>query len=406
MGLYTGGAYLHLGVKSMVEFVPFAGYAPVLRDGEKIGDRIAPSFAAEGAIGDLRGHHCNVTRFTSGIENGRYLNCSRELSEAIENGDLAQDSESFYVYRQTIGTSVRIGIIGSMRLSAYDCNGVMPMESVSSKNRNDRLALLKDTCTDSEPVLGIIQSMTDSLRTRIQEAGEPVFEFTDSDGFKHEILRVSDINITSAITAEIADQRVMIAGGQSEYEAALAHSQEDPGSVSRSYVMTLLLPADDAGLALRPMHRLVKAGDIGETSAIKKICKTAETEIFEIGAHMISELGNHTFGIAFRSGRGMVVDPKTIGDSPLSGYDVHVAQETVLNGVYKADEGKSKITYCADMIKATELLGTGGYDLAVLFNEPDLDRIWHIVFSGKRIPKHSVSFGPPFLSGFVYRRIE
>lgn len=385
----------------MVEFVPFAGFVPVLGNGESIGDRIAPSHAAEGAAGDFRDHRLYVAGSVSG--NGGCRDCSRELSETIINGDLAQDPESFYAYRRTIDGRKIVGIIGALRLEAFGEGRVMPLDSTSSKMRNDRLALLRDVRADAEPVLGIVRSVAGFFRDGMPEGAEPVFEHVDSEGAVHELFRITDEGIASMITAEMANQKVLIAGGQAEYEAALMHSSENPDSLACAYVMAMLVASDDAKQMARPVHRLLKAGDIGETGAIKKIMKNVDAVLFDSADDAIGEMGGHAFCIVFRSGRGMVADQKPSGSAPQPRLDVSIAQDAVINGVYKADEGKSKITYCDDAAEAIELVRSGGLDLAVLFNEPDLDRIWDVASSGKKAPKRSLSFGPPFPSGFVYR---
>ena len=83
----------------MVEFKPFAGYRPALKDNEKIEDRVSPPYdvIGEAYLKELQSHRNNVTRFTLMPKNGRYANSRKELDAAIADGSLLQDPESFCI---------------------------------------------------------------------------------------------------------------------------------------------------------------------------------------------------------------------------------------------------------------------------------------------------------------------
>ena len=82
----------------MVIFLPFPGYRPALKKGEKIDDRISPPYdVIDGDyLEKLQSLPRNVTRLTLMPENGRYGRSRRELDSWIDDGSLAQDPDSFY----------------------------------------------------------------------------------------------------------------------------------------------------------------------------------------------------------------------------------------------------------------------------------------------------------------------
>ena len=134
-----------------------------------------------------------------------YQNSRKELDAAIENGSLAQDPESFYLYRQTFddkGTQrTRTGIVGILRTEKFEEGNVIPHEETFSKVKADRLNLLRDMETHLESIFGIFDGFSADLSERIDESAVPLYEYTDKDGVTHRYFRISDKDVLSAITS-------------------------------------------------------------------------------------------------------------------------------------------------------------------------------------------------------------
>ncbi len=45
------------------------------------------------------------------------------------------------------------------------------------------------------------------------------------------------------------------------------------------------------------------------------------------------------------------------------------------------------------------------YDLAILLNDPSLQRIWNLSMAGKRMPKKTTYFFPKIWSGFIFYKM-
>ena len=395
----------------MVKFMPFAGYRPALKDNETIEDRISPPYdvIGESYLKELQSHPDNVTRFTLMPENGRYHGSRKELDKAIADGSLVQDTESFYLYRQTFddkGTQrTRTGIAGILRTEKFEEGNIIPHEETFSKVKADRLNLLRDMETHLESIFGIFDGFSEALSRRISETAVPLYKYTDKDGVTHEYLQIADVNVTSAITAELADQKMLIADGHHRYETALNYSLENPGDEKKAYVLATLVPADDAGLVIWPTHRLVTAEDIGENSAIKKISKSMKVEEVASPADLVAGLGDHKMGLLFKSGKCMFADYENSTDNPMWNLDTYIAQEAVINGVYKADEGKSSVSYDAETDSVLGKMERKEYDLAIILNDPSLQTIWDLSMIGKRMPKKTTFFFPKIWSGWVFYRM-
>ena len=395
----------------MVEFKPFAGYRPALKDNEKIEDRVSPPYDVIGEeyLRQLQSHHNNVTRFTLMPENGRYANSRKELDAAIADGSLIQDPESFYLYRQTFddkGTKrTRTGIVGILRTESFDKGNIIPHEETFSKVKADRLNLLRDMETHLESIFGIVDGFSSDLNSRIETCAEKMYEFSDKDGVTHSYYRISDPAVTAAMSEELSSQKMLIADGHHRYETALNYSNENPGNEKKAYVLATLVPANDEGLVIWPTHRLIDAEDIGENSAVKKISKTVEMTEVSGTDEMLSKLKDHKMGLIFRSGKCFLADYPAAGKDPMWNLDTYIAQEAIINGVYKADEGKSKVSYDAETPSVLKKMEAKEHDLAIVLNDPSLQTIWDLSMIGKRMPKKTTFFFPKIWSGFVFYRM-
>jgi uncharacterized protein (DUF1015 family) len=82
--------------------------------------------------------------------------------------------------------------------------------------------------------------------------------------------------------------------------------------------------------------------------------------------------------------------------------DTYVAQEKILKGVYKSDEGKATVTYDAEYDSVKAQMDAKKHDLSIILNDPSLQTIWDLSMIGKRMPKKTTFFFPKIWSGFVF----
>lgn len=394
----------------MVTFLPFPGYRPSLRDGEKIDDRISPPYDVIGDtyLKELQSKKNNVTRLTLMPVDGRYGESRKELESWIKDGSLVQDSDSFYLYRQTFSdhgvVKVRTGFVGKLKTEKYEEGHIIPHEETFSKVKADRLNLLRDMETHLESIFGIFEGFSDDLNAKIQKTAVPLYCYTDDSGVKHEYFGLSDENVTKAITEELKDQKMLIADGHHRYETALNYSLENPGNEMKSYVLATLVAADDKGLVIWPTHRLIKSDEISEKNVISKISSKMEMIEVSDADEMKEKLNDWEFGLMFRSGKCFLARYNGKED-PMWSLDTYVAQELIMKGIYKSDEDKATIGYDAEYPSAKKKMENKEYDLAIILNDPSLKTIWDLSMIGKRMPKKTTFFFPKIWSGFVFYKM-
>ena len=395
----------------MVTFLPFPGYRPSLKDGERIEDRISPPYDVIGddELKQLQSRPGNVTLLTLKPDADKRYRESRKTFESwIADGTLTKDDDSFYLYKQTFDdhgvTKTRTGFVGRLRTESFDKGNIIPHEETFSKVKADRLNLLRDMETHLESIFGIFEGFSDSLNDDIDRTAEKLYEMTDGTGVRHQYYRIGDRDVISRITEELKSQKMLIADGHHRYETALNYSLENPNDENKSFVLATLVPSDDEGLVIWPTHRLVRAEDIGENTAVKKIAKNISvTEVSK--EEMLSKLEHYHFGLLFRSGRCMLAKYDAEGKDPIWNLDTYIAQEIILNGIYKADEGKSSVSYDAELDSVLKKMDAKEYDVAVILNHPSLKSIWDLALIGKKMPKKTTFFFPKIWSGFVFYKM-
>lgn len=391
----------------MVTFLPFPGLRPNIRAGEHVGDRISPPYDVIGPdyLKELQSHPHNVTRLTLNPDaDKRYHGAREELDTWISDCSLKQDQDSFYIYEQTFddnGTQrVRRGIVGILKTEKYEDGNIIPHEETFSKVKADRLNLLRDMEAHLESIFGIFQGLTPDLNKTIRDHESLVYRYVDGDKVEHRYYRLSDPEITKQITEQLKDQKMLIADGHHRYETALNYALENPDDERKQFVLATLVASDDDGLVIWPTHRLVDAGDISERNAIKGISKAMTlTETNREGIE--SGLKDHMIGLIFKSGACYFADYDG-GNDPMWTLDTYVAQEKILKGVYKSDEGKADVTYDAELPSVLKKMDAKEHDLAIVLNDPSLQKIWDLSMIGKRMPKKTTFFFPKIWSGFVF----
>jgi len=392
----------------MVTFLPFKGYRPRLQAGEKIESRISPPYDVIGDeyLKQLQSNQYNVTNLTLSPDADKRYTASRKLlDEMIAQEILLPDQPSFYIYDQRFTSGGkeynRRGLVGILKTEEYSEGHIIPHEETFSKVKADRLNLLRDMETHLESIFGIFPGLGADLAKKVDNAARLCYRYVDSDGVEHRYSRVGDETICKEITEKLKDQNMLIADGHHRYETALNYAKENPDCEAKQYVLCTMVAADDQGLVIWPTHRLIDAEDIGETSALKKMeKKMVMKEVTE--EEMEAQLKDHLFGMIFKSGRCFLFDNKEQNENILFELDTYSAQENILKGIYKSDEGKSKVSYDAELESVKKAMAEKKHDAAIILNDPQLSTIWDLSEKGKRMPKKTTYFFPKIWSGWVF----
>jgi len=394
----------------VVTFLPFPGYRPVLKNGEKIEDRISPPYDVIGKeyLRVLQEHENNVTNLTLRPDiDRRYGGSRKELERMLSDGSLKQDLDSFYLYEQVFddhGTKkTRRGLVGILKTESYEGGNVVPHEETFSKVKEDRLNLLRDMEAHLESIFGIFDGLSPELDRKVVDTSKLIYRYMDGNGVDHRFNIISDPEILKRITSELKEKKMLIADGHHRYETALNYSLENPGDEKKGYVLATLVSSKDGGLVVWPTHRLVNSADVDAEDAKRKIFEALKVE--EVSEdRMESELKDWMMGLMFRDGKRYLAKYDG-GGAELCKLDTYVVQELILKKIYGYDEGRSVVEYDAEYPVVKKMMQKGDFDLAIVLNDPDLETIWGLSMKGIRTPKKTTFFYPKIWSGFVFYKM-
>lgn len=186
-----------------------------------------------------------------------------------------EEKPALYAYKQTYKgpdgrTTARIGVMGAVKLAAYDEGIVFPHERTLSGPKADRLQLMRATRTQLSPVFGLHFGAKTSVEQLIQPAlakTRPAMSVVDPDGVVNEMWVLTQPDLLHAVTDALQPAQIVIADGHHRYETALAFRDEqraragtDPQSEQSAwcYVLMMLVDIQSPGLTVFPTHRIVQ----------------------------------------------------------------------------------------------------------------------------------------------------
>ena len=332
----------------------------------------------------------NIVRLT---RPGRdYWRAARTFDEWLDNGILEPDPPSMYVHEVRFGGRRRRDLIGALRLQPYEDRVVLPHERTHSGPKEDRLALLRATKANLEPLWFVYEGRGSALPQIIEVVSgrNPAMTFKGPEGTQHRLWAISDPALHAAIHAALKPLPVLIADGHHRYETALSYAAEvggDPDAASR-FTLALLTDIDDPGLEVLPTHRVLKAG-VAVTGGEDK-ATLEET---------LGGLRGRVAAGTYRDHRFQVL--------PLEGELALVElHRQVIDNILGKRKAEDFLMYTRDPAEAVRWVDEGAGSAAFFLDAPDLRRVLKLAQEGKTLPQKSTYFHPKPPSGMVLFKLD
>jgi len=410
----------------LAKVIPFkAAHYNTGRFGREVTRLVAPPYdiidrAAERRLKDDR---LNITHITLGGEDDAYKVAARRLRRWLEDEVIVCDAEeSFFVYEQTFSTPeggqrIRSGIVGLVKLEDFSEGTVMPHEKTIPKHTADRLELLRAVSGDVEQIFLLYDDPSGNLEGLLAETRKNDAEmvFSDSDGVRHRILRISDPAKVEEIRRAFEPAKLLIADGHHRYETALAYRDERrgmswQGDAPFDYVLATLVSFHNPGLVVYPTHRLVQKVD---PALLRELPKRLEHE-FELkeceSADDLSKAVEHSKARAFGV---WILDPETYflatpkdqrqASNPIEDLPVWIVQEKVLKRHLGYSDHmldtKINIEYVKGTSPTKELMESGEYQACFFVKPPSVQQVMAVAQTGQKMPHKSTYFFPKIWSG-------
>ncbi len=212
-----------------------------------------------------RADACNSVRLIlprAAGDRDAYATAAQTLADWRSSGTLRVDPEpSLYPYRMTAvrpdgTTHTTLGVIGALALpDDGETGGVLPHERTLPKARSDRLALLRATRANLDPiwVLTLAVGLTELL-----EPFEVLESAVDPQGVRHELGVIDDPDRIARLRQLVTGHDAVLADGHHRFETACAYRREAGGTTGDGHIMCLVVELDDAQLDVRPFHRIIE----------------------------------------------------------------------------------------------------------------------------------------------------
>ncbi len=356
----------------------------------------------------------------------RYTRAAEHLRSWLNLGVLVRDpGPSFYVtehrFRGPDGADrVRRGLIARVRATAWEDSDLRPHEHTLRGPKEDRLALMRATATQTSPVFALWRGAGELGAALTAIAGAPAVAGGRTDGEiaseKHLLWVVDDPGRVKAIHDALSDASLYVADGHHRYETAAAYAAEraaagDGPDAHSQFALVYLSDADDPGISLLPTHRLLKPRT-GVAFSLDDLWmrlddgwELAPTDDLAAAAVAAAALGaeRHAFGVRAREGAAVLSRPRRATASPREALDVVVLQEQVLGpaGVDTAAIREGALAYTRSLDEVERAVVGRSALLGFVVNPATTAEVIAVADAGEVMPQKSTYFYPKVPTGLV-----
>jgi uncharacterized protein (DUF1015 family) len=345
----------------------------------------------------------------------RYAAAAASLARWRSDGVLQLDADpAFYEYRMAFdaddGRHVETrGVIGALQLPTEPGAGdILPHERTLPKARSDRLALLRATRANLDPIwiVSLAEGLTEFLDL-IEDDNPPVVSLED-DGTRHELWgHITTPEHVREIQSLIAGAPVVVADGHHRFETACKYRDEHPDDLCAGAIMALVVALADEQLAVHPIHRLLTdVADVRDRLApvftVEPAGPNEPDGVRALVARLEQESG---IGLVDRDGLALLrprADRLSARLEALPAPLRHVDSALFDVGIRPLVDDAS-LSYRADAATVASLVDKGTADAAVLLKPCAVDAIRDAALAGVRMPEKTTYFAPKPRTGMVFR---
>jgi len=337
-----------------------------------------------------------------------YAAAATDLAAWRHGGVMRQDAAAaIYVHDHEFSVGKtrirRRGVHCALRLHRPEEGIVMPHELTFPKAKEDRLALLRATRTNTSAIFAVFEDSRGEIAGGIArhiEGTKPTAEATVG-GDRHRVWAVGDRLAIGEFRDALAKRRVYIADGHHRYETALAYLAERGGAGADSpigYILAYLCSADDPGLRIFATHRVVR-GDGALDRAIDRYFERSRIDagaIDDIQPGIVVVRDGRYEQLTLKEGADLTSVRPAWRELPVA-----QAEELLLR---EAREAGAQIAYEHDTRAAIAAAEAGA--TAVLLRAVDPNTLRRVADAGEKLPQKTTYFYPKVPAGLVVRPLD
>jgi uncharacterized protein (DUF1015 family) len=375
---------------------------------------------ADNAVSVILPRGAEPGRATTDEPGDPYARAAARLERWISTGLYRVDPDpTLYVYEMETADGVTTrGLLGALELRDPADGVVLPHENTMAGPVADRLALMRATGADLEPIYLVYDGGGAASQIVASAADvDPLATAVTPDQTRHRLWGITDPLLHAAVDDDLAMRRALIADGHHRYATYRELQREmrnstGPGPWDRG--LALLVDSTAYGPQVHAIHRILVGFPLSD--ALDRAQRVATVTAVDSAEAGLTDLdGDAGFAAVLTDGRTSAIvhglDPTLVAGLRIDGepteladLDVTVLHRGLVERVWALRDTADTVGYAHSVSEAVaEASRSGG--TAVLLRPTPTAAVAAIAAAGARMPRKSTLFTPKPASGLVMRRL-
>jgi uncharacterized protein (DUF1015 family) len=389
-------------------------------------------------------HPYNVIRMELGKQhpntdtelNNVYTRAALTLAEWRLQEVLYQETAPcYYLYQQRFQHEgrnyTRTSLLARVRLEPWEARVVLPHEHIRTKDKEDRLHLLRAVSTNLSPIMSMYEDPQGRIRRLLtQYAEQAAVQIVDEIGEEHRLHPLTDSEQIALIQDFFASRQLYIADGHHRYTTALQYrdeiSEQRRGLNPQdgvNFVMMALIDIDDPGWLVLPTHRILF--DLS-SEQLQTLSPESLTRYFNVQALSSTQEGTETLEALAQAGlaqpalvlqtmeRTLLLKANEQGRARMErceyspawrALDVSQVQVLLLEDLLGLTAGDiaagRSVRYSHDTKQTLRDLENGAAQAVIFLNGMPLRQVCGVAQANDRMPQKSTYLYPKLATGLV-----
>ena len=369
--------------------------------------------------------------------------CAKKKFESWLSKKILEQKNRHAIYPYDIsfstpsGNSCRKGFVALVRVEDWESRIVRPHERTFDRVTEDRFRLLQATEAQFSQVFILYRHNPDAARILAKSERKKLYTVKDEAGNTHRLWEITDVDSLKSIHECLLEAVLYIADGHHRYATAIKYRNEMQKVYGKdplkpyNYLMAYLVDAEDPGLVVLPVHRVVTlpealdlkhiAASVSQIFDVETISHTKDLEPEQLCTNLIQRLDERPqrrgIGVVFGKRKmAQVWWQKTTDQNrllshlhpALSELDVMLLEEAVIKGVFKINpqslEAEKPIKFTIDAPGAVKALDEN--DLLFILRPTSVNQVLNVADTGLIMPHKSTYFSPKILTGLIINSLD
>jgi len=369
-------------------------------------------------------HHFTwLTKPTAGVLGDSYREADRMHREWLDEGVTRRAAQpSLYPYSIDLPDGGRrLGLTALVGLEEPSSGVIRPHEETLAKPLADRLALLRATEVDLEPVLLLSDDADGALDRLLNEdlaGATAAVDHRDEEGNRHQIFRLDGAGRIARYRACLGPAPAAIADGHHRYKVALQYARErgvlggesDPPATAAAK-LAVITSLHSPALEIKPIHRaLHEDPGLARTASRVAARTTVDAGDGRSFADAVAAAAQPAIGIVNRGDTPEIwtLDPGSAAAQRLSPgarrLSVALLHGDLLPGLGlpEASATDGTVVYRSDPDELWQMVRTGKVAVGIFLPPMEPADFAAAIAGGEMLPPKSTRFLPKVVSGMVW----